>query len=115
MIEHAKWIGGTYQISFYLESSQSDHYWGRYEWLQLKWVPNGYLGRKGLIYSTFEVAVQPPLLTEQPTFTLSQFGTSVHLNDLKAVGVVGVIIGIVGVGIVVGVVVAVCHKYSRMD
>jgi hypothetical protein len=29
-----------------------------------------------LIYSTFEVAVQPPLLTEQPTFTLPQFGRS---------------------------------------
>ena len=33
---------------FYLALSQSDHYWGRYEWLQPKWVPNGYLGRKGL-------------------------------------------------------------------
>ncbi len=38
---------------------------------------------------------------------------SVHLNDLKAVGVVGVIVGII-VGIVVGIVVA-YHKYSRID
>ncbi len=34
---------------------------------------------------------------------------SVHLNDLKAVGVVGVIVGVV-VGIVL-----VYHKYSRID
>jgi hypothetical protein len=38
--------------------------------------------------------------------------TSVHLNDLKAVGVVGVI-G-VNVGVVVGIV-GVYHKYSRID
>jgi hypothetical protein len=34
---------------------------------------------------------------------------SVHLNDLKAVGVVGVVIGVV-IGIVI-----VYHKYSRID
>jgi hypothetical protein len=38
---------GHNQSVFQLESSQLDHYWGRYEWLQPKWVPNGYLGRKG--------------------------------------------------------------------
>jgi hypothetical protein len=41
---------GQNRSVFYLESSQSDHYWGRYELLQ----PNGPLmaplGRKGLIY-----------------------------------------------------------------
>ncbi len=31
--------------------------------------------------------------------------SSVHLNDLKAIGVVGVIVGIVGV----------YHKYSKID
>jgi hypothetical protein len=49
---------------------------------------------------------------------------SVHLNDLKAVGVVGVVIGVVGVGVGIGVivlgiiivgVVVVYHKYSRID
>ncbi len=46
---------------------------------------------------------------------------SVHLNDLKAVGVIGVVVGIV-VGVVVGIVVSVVvgivvmyHKYSRID
>ncbi len=38
--------------------------------------------------------------------------SSVHLNDLKAVGVVGIIVGVVGV--VVGILV-VYHKYSRID
>jgi hypothetical protein len=37
--------------------------------------------------------------------------TSVHLNDLKAVGVVGVVVGIV---VVVGVNI-VYHKYSRIE
>ncbi len=39
---------------------------------------------------------------------------SVHLNDLKAVSVVGIVVGIVIIGIIVGVVV-VYHKYSRID
>jgi hypothetical protein len=33
---------------------------------------------------------------------------SVHLNDLKAVGVVGIVVGVVGV-------VGMYHKYSRID
>jgi hypothetical protein len=33
---------------------------------------------------------------------LIKFGKSVHLNDLKAIGVVGIIVGVV-VGIIVGV------------
>ncbi len=36
----------------------------------------------------------------------------VNLNDLKAVGVVGIVVGIIVVG-VVGV--GVYHKYSRID
>ncbi len=48
-----------------------------------------------------------------PTYCVHQFvGPSVHLNDLKAVGVVGVAIG-VGGGIV-GIVVM-YHKYSKID
>jgi hypothetical protein len=39
---------------------------------------------------------------------------SVHLNDLKAVGVIGILVSIV-VGVVVIGVVVVCHKYSRID
>ncbi len=39
--------------------------------------------------------------------------SSVHLNDLKAVGVVGVVGAVVGI-VVVGVIV-VYHKYSRID
>jgi hypothetical protein len=35
---------------------------------------------------------------------------SVHLNDLKAVGVVGVVVGVVVVGVI-----GVYHKYSRID
>jgi hypothetical protein len=38
---------------------------------------------------------------------------SVHLNDLKEIGVVGVVISVVGV-IVVGIVVM-YHKYRRID
>jgi hypothetical protein len=37
------------------------------------------------------------------------FPPSVHLNDLKAVSVVGIVVGIVVVGIV-----GVYHKYSRI-
>jgi hypothetical protein len=38
---------------------------------------------------------------------------SVHLNDLKAVGVVGIVVGVI-VGVVIGVIL-VYHKYSRID
>ncbi len=43
--------------------------------------------------------------------TAIQDSTSVHLNDLKAIGVVGVVVGVI---VVIGVVV-VYHKYSRID
>jgi hypothetical protein len=48
-----------------------------------------------------------------PSQIIPSFDYSVHLNDLKAFGVIGVIIGII-VGVVVGVAV-VYHKYSKID
>jgi hypothetical protein len=39
---------------------------------------------------------------------------SVHLNDLKAVGVIGILVGVVVGFLVIGVVIA-YHKYSRID
>ncbi len=47
---------------------------------------------------------------EDLNFILINVLESVHLNDLKAIGVVGIIVGIVVIGVSV-----VYHKYSRID
>ena len=49
---------------FHLELSQSDHYWGRYEWLQPKWVPNGYLGGKWLSDNRYEYRSTTPTVKD---------------------------------------------------
>ncbi len=52
--------------------------------------------------------IQPILLA-----SCVESSISVHLNDLKAIGVVCVVVSIVGI-VVIGIVV-VYHKYSRID
>ncbi len=69
-----------------------------------------------------------PFFSKTPHFPLNQIklplqqspSRLVHLNDLKAIGVVGVVLG-VDVNVVVGVVVSIVgvvvvyHKFSRID